>query len=218
MQTSRIYHGGGGKRSHFSTGGGGTSEDVKVKVSGIDTTSNYLALKMSFVDLGVSILNPGGDERLEVSNPSEDGQWLSFQFANPNVLSVMDLIPAASDGPWSAVGQGLYLGDAYTLEEWHILINEYSTNGPAQSILFELRRIDADGSRTSAVSMVSGTLVDTLRINFSNTSSASWYYKGDRGLSLSDAIPSNQMIFPVVTERSANLVEGVSMSVLLRKT
>jgi hypothetical protein len=69
MATKKYLGGGGGGRGRsFASGGGGAPPDHKVLVDGADTTADYLAGKLAAgAGIGLTVLNPGGNEGVEIS-------------------------------------------------------------------------------------------------------------------------------------------------------
>lgn len=203
-----IYHGGGAMKRGFSTAGGGAL-DEKVKVSGNDTTSDYLINKWSSFNpnagdaLPTVIDSPGGDEDLNVVSQRE----VTIIFTNRlDDLQVNDSIPMPDFLPVTWCGYFIPFGiNFHTI--WG-LVRCYKTNA-ATTVNIRFRYYDT--SQAAVVDQTSGTILGNLLFNLDNTASVFKYYRGAAVNLQNWGVPGGKMVIPYCQSNGATRVDGINI-------
>lgn len=132
-------------------------------------------------------------------------KWVTLPWTLSENLNTNDVVPAPAEFGWQNPTQGWFFGLAYVLRELHILYGDYTTFNPGMGVTFQLRQRIADGS--GAVS----SLVVSRTTTFPNTGGGVENYFGDALTGLNITIPSGYELYGLISARSANDVDDISV-------
>lgn len=187
-----------------------------------DSTAGYLHTSklVAGTNIVLTLQNPGGNENIKIdaSGGGDPVKTYTMIFNYVGAVASGTLIPAPAAGTWAGAGQGYSLGKNVVLREIHILVNRHTSYNSSDSVTFGLRRIAADGSRSSAVSSASGTFLASKSVVLSNSGGAFRYYDGGAVMGLSVAVGSDQMVFCYCSGKTANSVTGVSIIAIFEES
>jgi len=211
-QKSALIHHGGSAKPGYSSKGGGSSEDIKVKMSAADTTADYLSQKIypAFGDNFVQFdyVNPGGNESYSVAA----GAQFSLIYNNyaTGLTTGSMLYPPEYNHPSGTPSSGAFYSNCgFTIKKIAVLVHNFSSTG-GDMFYIRLREGAADGSWSFPFSPGDGVIVGTVFYNVPNTGGASKYYFGGYD-DISWNVTGDRSLFVYIQSENLDTFNGITL-------
>lgn len=139
----------------------------------------------------------------------DSGKYFTLCYATGEDMAVNDLINPPTEISFSIPSAGYHLGKSAKLQQWHCLAVSYSESGSSGELGLSLRYSPADGSRTSPLISITGTLYHGIVMVFPGTGGATRYYYGKYQDNLNAAVPANSIIHCAVNAITLSDLDGI---------
>ncbi len=163
-------------------------------------------MKNSFIYHGGGPGKPGFSSKSSM----DGGKYFTLLYSTGEDMAINDLVNPPTEISFSIPGAGYYIGKAVKLQQWQFLAISYSESGASGDLGLSLRYSPADGSRSSPLISITGTLYHGININFPGTpGGATRYYYGKYVDNLNSAVPAGSIIHCAVNSITLSDLDGI---------
>lgn len=143
-----------------------------------------------------------------VPKNSEPEEYFTLCFSTGEDMAINDLINPPTEISFSVTGAGYHIPKAAKLLSWNGLAISYSKIS-AGEIGLSLRYSPADGSRTSTLISITGTVYHNIVWLFPATGGVTKFYWGGYEDGLEKSIPANSVIHCAVNAINLTDLDGI---------
>ncbi len=194
-----------------------TTLDYKTKISSADSTPNFVENKIvAGSNITITKNNTGANESLTIAATAQPTSQKDYTFNFGTGLAIaagVFLVPGTAASSFPTNGMGFYIPAACTIKDLSICLDKVLTFGTSESITFKIRKITADGSRSTEIARTSGTELASVTLTGKNTAGAYVYYWGAAATNLNVALVAGDMIFLVCDASTINACTGASATI-----